>query len=431
MKNFVLTLLLFISCGLSMNVYASVEKGDYISFGKYNSESIIWRMIEEDSESCLLLSDKNLCLKPFDGESGRWSESQLREWLNSAENTNVFYNEAGFLSQCNFTDEEYEILFGTLHSSIISEGYAQESDSGNEEHIYSIDVAQSSSNGSVAFKENVVDKVFIPSVDYMDVLRSNVKIFGVEYNMTYLGDVIKNCPYWLCDSMGSDPLENKVRVMSADNKISQSKVDNENIGVRPMCRIKKGAFNFLGGNGEKETPYILSAGEGVFISANPYALKGDVIEISHLSSFSSDIQIEKYLNGNKVEGDLVAQLGENVIEYVAVKNGQLAAVSNKLIVNGVNYKKLKSVLEEDFENITEDEMFLKFMRATVTGDAASLQVTDDTHKTALLLESSSDKKVFGSFHNFDKENIAGTEFDFMIEDTSVLENAPVFFKITA
>ena len=76
-----------------------LKKGDYVYFGKYNNEPILWRALNVDSKkNTLLWSDKIITLKALDatgilvgnrGDSERkrvgsnfWNQSSLRDWLN-------------------------------------------------------------------------------------------------------------------------------------------------------------------------------------------------------------------------------------------------------------------------------------------------------------------------------------------------------------
>ena len=64
----------------------------------------------------MLYSDKILCFKEFeipdtDEElSNFWDDATLRKWLNSYESMDNSYDEAGFLSQANFTKEERSVI---------------------------------------------------------------------------------------------------------------------------------------------------------------------------------------------------------------------------------------------------------------------------------------------------------------------------------
>ena len=43
-----------------------IKIGDYLQMGTYDGEPILWRCVDVDRNDYLMLSDKILCLKPFD-----------------------------------------------------------------------------------------------------------------------------------------------------------------------------------------------------------------------------------------------------------------------------------------------------------------------------------------------------------------------------
>lgn len=145
---------------LSVNVCAENDEyriGAYYQLGKYNGTPIIWRCVSTDDENgILMVSDKILCFKAANAGkndndtyvnediygSNFWEESTIRQWLNSTadagniewlnyppdknhikesftiyngefidgNNTNFYADEAGFLSQDNFTESELSVL---------------------------------------------------------------------------------------------------------------------------------------------------------------------------------------------------------------------------------------------------------------------------------------------------------------------------------
>jgi len=85
---------------------AKLKVGSYVLFGSYLGEAILWKVADISSGGAMLVSERILCLKPFDAaESGqfdaeggsftedketqkwgsnKWSNSNLCEWLNSS-----------------------------------------------------------------------------------------------------------------------------------------------------------------------------------------------------------------------------------------------------------------------------------------------------------------------------------------------------------
>lgn len=139
-----------------------MEIGDYVQFGRYWDDPIVWRIINKNDDGSLMLySDKILCLKAFDANgdatdgrddadgsrveygSNNWERSNLREWLNSEDAVvqyshqkpdsehlynyddetlpgyNPYDSESGFLS--NFTKAERDVIQPFEHKVILSE----------------------------------------------------------------------------------------------------------------------------------------------------------------------------------------------------------------------------------------------------------------------------------------------------------------------
>lgn len=100
--------------------------GDYIVFGKFEGEPILWRVIQFDEDGdALLFSDKILCVKPFYSQNkfretiekyGKhvnytsWEYSSIREWLNSEKD--------GFLSNQNFSEQEKKLIKSVTQKSL-------------------------------------------------------------------------------------------------------------------------------------------------------------------------------------------------------------------------------------------------------------------------------------------------------------------------
>ncbi len=130
---------------------SSLVVGDYIEFGQYENEPVVWQVVSIDAEgNPLLFSRRILTIKAFDASgsqyeedgyyslekhygSNRWETSTLRKWLNSDDKLvnwsinapdveNVFngekpYNtEAGFLHNSNFNTKEKTIIKDTTYT---------------------------------------------------------------------------------------------------------------------------------------------------------------------------------------------------------------------------------------------------------------------------------------------------------------------------
>ena len=119
-----------------------LNKGDYIYFGKYLDEPILWEVLSVENNKTLIMTHHIITFKAFDvaGEdnqyhnvdsekygSSNWDNSTLKQWLNSDEkvvtythcpptqkstfkNYNAYDNESGFLYDDNFIESEKELI---------------------------------------------------------------------------------------------------------------------------------------------------------------------------------------------------------------------------------------------------------------------------------------------------------------------------------
>ncbi len=283
--------------------FSTMKIGDYVQFGRYLGEPILWRVINIESDgSPMLYSEKILCLKPFDAaESGRefemgdnsyttdanrqmygsnnWENSNLREWLNSKDNRvkyttqpptkeavaigNVYYaNEPGFLY--NFTPEEIDFIKYKTHKSILADIDKAESDGGvelYENHGY-IDYE---SNYDKAYYKNVNDKIYLlDDKEIMDYIHSR----GWEYRKKPTEQAAENAVditgirieqfnpnnYWEYWTRTPDVNTSSFVAGVVDNNYLMAKEAVFNSGVVPTLNLKTSNIN--SGYGTINYPFI-------------------------------------------------------------------------------------------------------------------------------------------------------------------------------
>lgn len=165
-----------------------MKVGDYVQFGTYSNEPILWRVISVDaSGSPMIFSDAVLCVKDFDLQgSANWERSSIRRWLNSSEekvNSDNGYDEqeSGFLFD--FTKEEQDTIKLVPRKSILS--IESESRDGGTE-LYKYDKyttgVQYTSNYQItySYNEGYYDKAFYKIVLDKVCLLSEKEIFDTE-----------------------------------------------------------------------------------------------------------------------------------------------------------------------------------------------------------------------------------------------------------
>lgn len=161
--NFILMIVMMLFTMISVpgncTDISGLQIGEYIQLGKYYDKPILWRCADIDENGILILSDKALCRKPFDGEASRglppeftnshrrhysgytnyWGDSNIRSWLNSSAMAGkvtwlcgqppvhnydyIYYNayadEKGFLADGNFTQTERNVMKEVTQKSLL------------------------------------------------------------------------------------------------------------------------------------------------------------------------------------------------------------------------------------------------------------------------------------------------------------------------
>ncbi len=276
---------------------AQIKVGDYISFGKYYGKPILWRVINYDpAKGYLLLSEKILCLKPFDAAgdltdtrgtdarkqygSNYWEKSNIRLWLNSESSKvdyqgqkppskeniylgyNPYNNEPGFLA--NFTSGERKLINPAAHRCILAFCDKSERDGGIQKHIYNENIGKVLTNYKNAFYSDVTDKVFLPDIDELkeyvyDRKWPLIKAPTVEAvkNSNYVEEYFKSTEKWfyyLRTPYAST--SNWVRIVQRGGGISYGNPFRGDTGIVPALYIKPGV-PIKSGDGTLKTPYTL------------------------------------------------------------------------------------------------------------------------------------------------------------------------------
>lgn len=262
---------------------AALKIGDYILFGTYYEDPILWRVIDIDKDGDpMLLSDKILCLKPFDvpgpyhsGNQDRsvfgsnyWQGSNLRQWLNSSEKTikwiqnppvwkgmdgegMSYEKEKGFLADGNFTGQERGIMKPVTHKAVLD---LMDREEGGE------------------YYENVSDTVFLLSKEE---LKSCVEDRGWEYRAKpskaavtkgeiqspFEEDLLAQAEYhfyWLRDPGVLNGYEVSYIGKRKEEDIRGTYARNWWFGVRPALYVKQGAAGIKSGAGTEGSPYIFT-----------------------------------------------------------------------------------------------------------------------------------------------------------------------------
>ncbi|MHB8962061.1 MAG: DUF6273 domain-containing protein, partial [Saccharofermentanales bacterium] len=294
---------------------ATTEIGDYMILGSYDGAPVIWRCVDADSNGLLMLSDRILCLKPFDAAgthvyrdgtlqndpggnramygSNLWETSNIRAWLNSTASAsyvawpdgcppvnnavysgfNDYADEKGFLAEGNFTVSELGAIKlvsqKTLLNSVDVEAL---SDSGSSLHLYSQGFDSVIQNFDTAYGHNVTDRMFLLDVMQVYKVWLNAPVLGAEYYIgrptqnavdrsEYKNECLapgKNWHYWLRTPSSHPQRTSSVRYVFLGDSINGNSAFSGCIygmGVRPAFYLNEESLEFLTGSGSCTDPY--------------------------------------------------------------------------------------------------------------------------------------------------------------------------------
>ena len=307
---------------------SGIDIGEYIQMGTYYGEPILWRCVDIDENGPLMLSDRIICLKPFDacgentsGSHGRgfnsgycrklygssyWADSNIRCWLNSEADAgnvkwacgnppddghviwgNSYADEAGFLT--NFTQNEKNIIKEVTQESLLDyQEYPDMSQYGSDYYYHSSsDYSFCSDNYNTAYSEQVKDKVFLLDLNQIYKVCMNDNLLGGKNY--YLGipteQAVSNSEFkpnwltayssyywWLRSPFPLDKVSSGVHFVGG---VKDSPHSGAN-GVRPAFYLDLSSSIFLYGFGTKNNPFkIIDKIEDVTVVLNDYALTFD------------------------------------------------------------------------------------------------------------------------------------------------------------
>lgn len=224
---------------------AVLKKNDYIYFGKFNGENILWKVISVDKNgNPLLFSERAICFMPFNAGktvtagSSDWKNSTIRQWLNS-EDSKTFEFECnpenkikddkitvsgGFLCSDNFTGAELSVL---------------KSDSG--------------------------DRAFLPTTAMLSDIPLNLRqksptAAAVINDSSPHLHIRSKCWYWTQAPVSTNT--SSVTAVTTSGGYYKSLANDGLMGVCPAVYLSKPDITVNGGNGTVGTPYIF-ASEGI------------------------------------------------------------------------------------------------------------------------------------------------------------------------
>lgn len=280
--------------------------GDYVTYGSYYGQPILWRVIQTDgSGNPVLFAERLISIKAFDAKGGYhgefnrltmgsnlWLNSNIRQWLNSDQSnqgndvidwtqndpnsTNMMYGynpyatEKGFLADGNFTEIERALIKPLTHKVLLSSmdlglrngGSALHGDHASLEYaVWNYD--------SSAYFHNVTDHVFFLSVKQ---LKEWVYDRGYPVTAKPTAQALANSNYSEAGMSVDDvwqyylntPLANStmnVRMVFPDGQIYSNAANVPGTGIRPAVQLNASAIVIKpGGDGSAGAPYVIDNG---------------------------------------------------------------------------------------------------------------------------------------------------------------------------
>ncbi len=345
---------------------AKLADGDYIFFGSYQGQPILWQVIgRDDFGNPLLYSDKILTYKSFDNifwmantnrnnGNNYWLSSDLRTWLNSPaeyvkydkdgaptsgsvlHGHNGYAGEAGFLS--GFTLSEQKAVFTARNHQIIDEEN-QNADTvenpGAPLHQYHSSTENCTTNYNEARFLYTNDKVFLLDIfEFYTLVYS--KGLAVEKQPTEQAAESAQHPrkggfesYWLRTPRCSyadpeaDPKYNgisakpdgaSVRTVFGSNMVLAQDASDGSVGVVPALYLKHSTL-INGGTGDIRSPYTTDGTQ--------YGLE----QFTHDKALLTTETWKPQLKSNGISSDVTWSLvsGKGIVTVEA--DGSITAVS--------------------------------------------------------------------------------------------------------
>ena len=353
----VLVILCFVSIRLTSQggtvPSSTIKVGDYLQMGKYYGEPILWKCVALDTESITLVSEYILCLKAYDAaESGAayqgsddvqtwgsniWSNSNIREWLNSSAQTVSFTTHA------------------PVKSAVWDNAYADESG-------FLSNFTQAERDGIKAVNHNgITDKVFLLSVDEVnqylgDTDSKRMKIItntGIQKNNVEFSTVGNYGYYWtrspfpgysyLVQYVGSDGFPWKTYACYGTGGIAPALLISPYIPINGTGTLTDPwgspdpVYSTMTGSGAINE-YLYDTGDtGDTISISDSGL-ASVIDVSTAKSsivaVTDTMSVEQKNSATGI--DLLTLFGEEVIAQVA----SYSVLGNRIVINQENFQGL-------------------------------------------------------------------------------------------
>lgn len=348
-----------------------INIGDYIEFGTYNGDSILWQVIDFDNDGDpLLFSEYIISLKSFDSSgdyftdsvrksfgSNEWENSNLRQWLNSSDNEiqwlqnppsdenawgNPYDTENGFLGISNFTAPDRNCIKPVVHKYVT----VQENSIGGSELYKRINwKIDYQDNYKDAYYQMITDKVFLLSAEEIveklyqkgfewrafptpkAVDNSKEASITIATDETVSIDLNEHNYWWYWTRTAEPSYPEVVNYVDFDGRMSNATLAASGFGgVRPALYLDLSQLTLNNGNGTKSNPFqVESIDKPDFWAEKEIntAISNGLIPNEQLNKFKSNITREEFC-------DLIVNL-------IVVKTGK--SIDELIVSRGLNLNK--------------------------------------------------------------------------------------------
>ncbi len=224
----------------------TLKKGDYVLFGEYLGEPILWLVADNSDGRPLLQTEYIIDFKAFDASgdgdsdtgklgSSDFEASTLRQWLNSDKNVNytgsapskknvlngknAYSEEPGFLSEKNFTKEQKNLITG---------------------------------EGVFLLSKKQTEELFSPELRVKKATKSAI----LKDESSYIFTSSKGVWYWTSSPVSSN--RTSVTTVTSSGGFYKASAFDGITGVSPALYLKTDKVNCIYGNAGKDKPYVIT-----------------------------------------------------------------------------------------------------------------------------------------------------------------------------
>lgn len=233
------------------NFIVSLKKDDYLYFGNYLDEPILWKVLDVKDGKPLMMTEYIICFKAFDANgkntdyhtgtdtekygSSDWDDCTLKEWLNSSEKPVVYSHcppDAGSVYRgCNAYTEESGFLSEKNFDSHLKRLISQE--------------------GIFLLTTNELRKYFTDETRRKTCTESAI----LHNDSPYLLTASRKIWYWTSSPVSSNNVS--VAAVTSSGGFYKTLAYDSVMGVSPSLRLNETAVCVCRGDGSKGQPYVV------------------------------------------------------------------------------------------------------------------------------------------------------------------------------